>query len=109
MNEKRRITRLYIDELGVYSPTDELMALKPDGRIVRTGLTASAVSAGIPLESDNVSDADPNVNKFTDQDGLDKLGNISVTEPIDLDFRQAQLIELGDADYVAEMNAEIDF
>lgn len=106
---KRLITVLRLDELGVYSPTDEVLALKPNGTVVRTGKTVADISAGIDLESDNIDDADPNGNKFVTQGDLDKLGFIEVSEPIDLDFRQGQLIELGNADYVTEMNAIIEF
>lgn len=97
------------DELGSYSPTDIIMAMKPDGRLVRTGLTAGDMSSGVALESDNVNDADPNINKFVTQIELDKLDNIAVTEPIDLDFRQDQLIDMANADYVTEINNALDF
>lgn len=105
----REINKVRLDNLGTWVSSDKVLALKPDGTIVSTGLTIADISTGIPLESDNINDADPNVNKFVAQADLDKLGNIAVTGPIDLDFRQAQLIELADADYVAEMELEIDF
>ena len=107
--EKRQITRLYLDELGVYAiGTDIIMALKPDGRLVRTGLTAGGMSAGVALESDNINDADPNVNKFVSALDLAKLGFIVVTEPIDLDFRQQQLIDL-DFDFALQLTTGLDF
>ena len=109
MSGNREINKVRLDNLGTYVGSDKVLALKPDGTIVNTGKTIADISAGIPLESDNINDADPNENKFVVQADLDKLGNIAITSPIDLDFRQTQLIELADADYVAEMELEIDF
>ena len=109
MAGNRELNKIRLDNLGTWVSSDKVLALKPDGTIVNTGKTIAEISSGVALESDNINDSDPNENKFVGQEEIDKLGNIAVTSPIDLDFRQGQLIELADADYVAEMELEIDF
>lgn len=108
-NEKRLVTRLYLDELGTYSPTDIIMALKPDGRLVRTGFTAADISSGVALESDNVNDADPNINKFVTQSDIDKLGYLVVTDVTNIDMIRDQLMEIIDFDLAQSLTDILDF
>lgn len=108
-NERKLITRLFLDELGVYAPTDIIMALKPDGRLVRTGLTAADLSSGIPLESDNVNDDAPNVNKFVTQADLDKLGYVVVTDITNLDLIRESIFEVENFDLAAYFLNQLTF
>lgn len=94
MAKRRYITNPHLDNLGAVALTSRVLVINVNGEVANSGYTIADISSGIPLESDNVNDSDPNVNKFVSQTELDKLNNISVTDPVDLNYLQDQLFEI---------------